>query len=58
MCARERTTGYSLARGGLQAEDHHLTVYTSDQAHSSVMKAALLAGFGRGNVRAVAHDAD
>ncbi len=58
LCARERATGYSLARGGLQAESQPLTVYSSDQAHSSVMKAALLAGFGRDNVRAVAHDAE
>jgi aromatic-L-amino-acid decarboxylase len=57
MCARERTTGYSLARGGLQAENAPLVVYTSDQSHSSVEKAALLAGFGKENVRKVAHDA-
>jgi aromatic-L-amino-acid decarboxylase len=31
-------------------------VYTSDQAHSSVEKAALLAGFGRENVRPIAHN--
>jgi aromatic-L-amino-acid decarboxylase len=57
LCARERATDYSLARGGLQAEGRPLVVYTSDQAHSSVEKAALLAGFGRDNVRKVAHDA-
>ncbi len=57
LCARERATDYSLARGGLQAEGQPLIVYISDQAHSSVEKAALLAGFGRDNVRKVAHDA-
>jgi aromatic-L-amino-acid decarboxylase len=57
LCARERSTGYGLARGGLQAEETPLVVYASDQAHSSVEKAALMAGFGRDNVRAVAHDA-
>jgi aromatic-L-amino-acid decarboxylase len=57
LCARERSTGFGLDRGGLQAEDRPLTVYASDQSHSSVEKAALLAGFGRGNVRRVAHDA-
>jgi aromatic-L-amino-acid decarboxylase len=57
LCARERATDFSLARGGLQAEGRPLVVYTSDQAHSSVEKAALLAGFGRDNVRKVAHDA-
>lgn len=56
-CARERTTDYSLSCGGLQAEERPLVVYTSDQSHSSVEKAALLAGFGRANVRMIAHDA-
>jgi aromatic-L-amino-acid decarboxylase len=56
LCARERTTSYALARGGLQAEERALVVYTSAQSHSSVEKAALLAGFGRENVRVVAHD--
>src|SRR5579884_822793 len=56
ICARERTTSYSLSRGGLQAETQPLIVYASDQSHSSVEKAALLAGFGRANVRLIAHD--
>jgi aromatic-L-amino-acid decarboxylase len=56
ICARERTTQYSLARGGLQSEEHPLVVYTSQQSHSSVEKDALLAGFGRANVRAIATD--
>ena len=56
LCARERSTGYGLARGGLQAEEKPLVVYVSAHSHSSVDKAALLAGFGRGNVRPVAHD--
>jgi aromatic-L-amino-acid/L-tryptophan decarboxylase len=57
VCARERTTSYCLARGGLQREPQPLIVYASDQSHSSVEKAALLAGFGRDNVRKIAHDA-
>src|SRR6516164_5064997 len=56
LCARERATDYSLNRGGLQSEMRPLIVYTSDQCHSSVEKAALLAGFGRANVRSIAHD--
>lgn len=56
LCARERTTNFSLARGGLQGEAQPLTVYTSTYSHSSVDKAALLAGFGRANVCAVATD--
>jgi aromatic-L-amino-acid decarboxylase len=56
LAARERATDYSAARGGLQAEPYALTVYTTDQAHSSVAKAAALAGFGRENVRLVETD--
>ncbi|MEZ5418900.1 MAG: pyridoxal-dependent decarboxylase [Vicinamibacterales bacterium] len=56
ICARERATGYALARGGLQAEPQALIVYTSAYSHSSVDKAALLAGFGRENIRHVACD--
>ena len=56
LCARERTSNYSLAHGGLQSEDRPLVVYTSEQSHSSVEKAALLAGFGRTNVRFIPTD--
>ncbi len=56
LCARERATGYGAARGGLQASGEPLTVYVSSQSHSSVEKAALLAGFGRENLRMIAVD--
>ena len=56
LCARERTSHYSLARDGLQGEERPLVVYASDQSHSSVDKAALLAGFGRANVRVIPTD--
>lgn len=56
LCARERTTHYGLSRGGLQAEPAPLVVYMTAHAHSSVEKAALLAGFGRDNIHVVAHD--
>ncbi len=56
LCARERTSNYSLARGGLQSEEKPLVVYASEQSHSSVEKAALLAGFGRANVHAIPTD--
>ncbi|HEY5907441.1 MAG TPA: pyridoxal-dependent decarboxylase, partial [Vicinamibacteria bacterium] len=56
LSARERTTSHSLTRGGLQAEKQPLVVYVSAQSHSSVEKAALLAGFGRSNVRSVGVD--
>ncbi len=56
MCARERTSNFSLARGGLQGEERPLIIYASAQSHSSVEKAALLAGFGRTNVRSIPTD--
>jgi aromatic-L-amino-acid decarboxylase len=56
MCARERASGYSLSRGGLQAARQPLIVYMSAHSHSSVEKAALLAGFGRENLRMIEHD--
>jgi aromatic-L-amino-acid decarboxylase len=56
ICARERASDFALSRGGLQAEDRPLVVYASVHAHSSVDKAALLAGFGRSNVRLVPCD--
>ncbi|AMV27322.1 L-2,4-diaminobutyrate decarboxylase [Gemmata sp. SH-PL17] len=56
LCARERASHFSLVRGGLQGEPKPLVVYVSTQSHSSVEKAALLAGFGRDNVRAVPVD--
>jgi aromatic-L-amino-acid decarboxylase len=57
LCARERTSNYSLGRDGLQGEPQPLVVYTSAHSHSSVEKAALLAGFGKNHVRIVPHDA-
>jgi aromatic-L-amino-acid decarboxylase len=57
LCARERTSEYSFSRGGLQAEPAPLVVYGSAHAHSSVEKAALLAGFGRDNLRLIPTDA-
>jgi aromatic-L-amino-acid decarboxylase len=56
VCARERASGFSLARGGLQGQKEALVVYVSAHSHSSVEKAALLAGFGRANLRSVATD--
>jgi aromatic-L-amino-acid decarboxylase len=57
ICARERSTAYGSNRAGLQAESQPLIVYTSAHSHSSVDKAALLAGFGRDNIRVIPHDA-
>jgi aromatic-L-amino-acid decarboxylase len=56
LAARERAGDHSGAAGGLQSLARPLTVYASEQAHSSVGKAAVLAGFGAANVRHVAVD--
>lgn len=56
LCARERTSNYSLSRGGLQGEAKPPIVYVSAHSHSSVEKAALLAGFGRANLHLIAVD--
>ncbi len=57
VCARERASNHAAARGGLQAQQRPLMVYVSSQAHSSVEKAAMLAGFGRENLRVIPVDA-
>jgi aromatic-L-amino-acid decarboxylase len=56
LCARERATGFSQNSAGLQGEPQPLVVYASDQAHSSVNKAALLAGFGADHLRLLESD--
>jgi aromatic-L-amino-acid/L-tryptophan decarboxylase len=55
ICARDRLTGFAPA--GLQSGGGALTVYASVEAHSSVEKAARLAGFGKANLRTIAGDA-
>ncbi|MBL9076838.1 MAG: aminotransferase class V-fold PLP-dependent enzyme [Planctomycetes bacterium] len=56
LCARERSSGHAAAGAGLQGGGPPLVVYTSLEAHSSVTKAALLAGFGRDHVRTIGVD--
>jgi aromatic-L-amino-acid decarboxylase len=56
LLARERASDYAQNHGGLQAQDQALVVYTTAEAHSSVNKAALLAGFGNDNLRLVEMD--
>src|SRR6187551_2186391 len=58
VCARERATNHAATRGGLQGQQRPLMIYVSSQAHSSVEKAALLAGFGRDNLHVVPVDAN
>ena len=56
LLAREQASGYSQNAGGLQSMPKPLVVYSTEEAHSSVTKAALLAGFGKRNLRLVNHD--
>jgi aromatic-L-amino-acid decarboxylase len=58
LCARERASGFAVMQQGLQGVSRPLTVYVSADAHSSVEKAALLAGFGKAHVRSVPTDHD
>jgi aromatic-L-amino-acid decarboxylase len=58
LCARERTSRFSQNGKGLQAGDPPMTVYASEQAHSSIEKAALLAGFGKAHLRLLGTDRD
>ena len=53
LAARERATNYrSNRRGG----DGKLVAYTSNQAHSSIEKAAMVAGIGMDNLRLIEVD--
>lgn len=56
ICARERAGRGAMFGGGLAAAPAPLVVYHSAEAHSSVRKAALLAGFGADHTRAVPVD--
>ncbi len=57
LAARERKTGGASNRDGLAAASAqptgHIVAYTSTQAHSSVAKAAMVAGLGRASLRAI-----
>lgn len=56
VSAREKASQNSFATGGMASLDQPLVVYATAQAHSSVTKAAVLAGFGVGNIRLIATD--
>ncbi|MEA2574260.1 MAG: aromatic-L-amino-acid/L-tryptophan decarboxylase [Chloroflexia bacterium] len=55
IAARERATGGESNQAGVRAP---LTVYASDQTHSSVDKAVRIAGIGTDYLRRVATDSD
>ena len=56
LLAREQASEYSQNAGGLQSVPKPLVVYSTEEAHSSVAKAALLAGFGQHNLRLVEYE--
>lgn len=53
LAARERATGHSQMTTGLTGVAEPPCVYVTTEAHSSVRKAALLAGFGADHIRLV-----
>src|ERR1035438_5299611 len=53
LAARERATNYT---SNLQGLTRKLVAYTSTQAHSSVEKAAMIAGIGLDNLRLIETD--
>jgi len=53
LSAREKATAFEANEKGLKQK---LTVYASDQAHSSVEKGVKIAGYGRENLRCVPTD--
>ncbi len=53
LAARERATGWVTAERGV---DRPMAVYASTEAHSSVLKAAVIAGIGRDRLRTIAVD--
>jgi aromatic-L-amino-acid decarboxylase len=57
LTAREKATGWRVNEQGLAAH-RGLTVYVSEQVHSSADKDVMVAGLGRENLRKIAVDAD
>jgi glutamate/tyrosine decarboxylase-like PLP-dependent enzyme len=55
--ARNARAGFEVRRQGLQAAAPRLTLYCSEEAHSSIQKAVELLGFGSDSLRRIAVDA-
>ncbi len=53
LAARERASEYAQTAGGVLGFGKRLHVYTTDEAHSSVRKAALLGGFAADDIRVI-----
>jgi aromatic-L-amino-acid decarboxylase len=60
LAAAREELGFDVRRDGLagRADIPQLTLYASDQAHSSIEKAAITLGLGEANVRRIASDGD
>ncbi len=57
LAARQRTTGGRVNQAGLdQSDARRMVAYASDQAHSSIDKAVMIAGLGREQLRRIASD--
>ena len=56
LTARERATDWKSNQHGLAGVDERLVAYTSNQAHSSIAKAAKMAGIGEANLRTIEVD--
>jgi aromatic-L-amino-acid decarboxylase len=56
VAARERATQHGAVNAGMQHGQAPLVVYTSNEAHSSIHKAAMLAGFGGAHIRKIGVD--
>lgn len=59
LCAREKATGWRANQEGLSAlgeEGTKLTVYVSEEAHSSIEKGMKVAGYGRNALRKIPAD--
>jgi aromatic-L-amino-acid decarboxylase len=54
LCARERSTAFAINKNGFRhGTAHRLTVYASEEAHSSVEKGVKIAGFGKDQLHAI-----
>ncbi len=51
--ARNAMAGYDIRESGMQGASQRMTIYCSDEAHSSVQKAVELLGLGSGALRRV-----
>lgn len=60
ISAREKITSYSINQEGFidGCKNRKLSVYTSEQAHSSIEKGAKIAGFGKEYIRLIPVDQD